>query len=57
LEVADTETLDLPAKLRERAGLVASITPYRTPYLRLGPSIVTSPQDVEAAIADIDTVR
>lgn len=57
MEVADTETLDLPAKLRERAGLVASITPYRTPYLRLGPSIVTSPQDVEAAIADIDTVR
>lgn len=57
LEVADTEILDLPAKLRERAGLVASITPYRVPYLRLGPSILTSPQDVEAAITAIDTVR
>ena len=33
-----------------RAGVVASATPYRTSYLRLGPSIVTSDDDVSAAI-------
>ena len=34
--------------LRER-GIVASATPYQQSYLRLGPSIVTSPEEVEAA--------
>ena len=35
--------------LRE-AGIVASATPYQQSYLRLGPSIVTSPEEVEAAV-------
>ena len=35
--------------LRE-AGIVASATPYRTSYLRLGPSIVTAPEQVDAAV-------
>ncbi len=35
--------------LREQ-GIVASSTPYATSYLRLGPSIVTSPEQVDAAI-------
>ncbi|MEO6511760.1 MAG: aminotransferase class V-fold PLP-dependent enzyme [Nocardioides sp.] len=31
-------------------GIVASATPYRTSYLRLGPSIATTPDQVDAAI-------
>lgn len=50
LEVDTGEIFEIPARLREEFGLLASITPYRTPYLRLGPSIVTSPEDVERAI-------
>ncbi len=38
--------------LRER-GIVASATPYRQSYLRLGPSIVTTPEEVEAAVAAV----
>jgi selenocysteine lyase/cysteine desulfurase len=34
-------------------GILASVTPYGEPYLRLGPSIVTSEQDVDAAVAAI----
>jgi 4-aminobutyrate aminotransferase-like enzyme len=40
-------------ELRNR-GIVASATPYRTSYLRLGPSIVTTPEQVDAAVAAID---
>ena len=32
------------------ASIVASATPYRTSYLRLGPSIATTPEQVDAAI-------
>ena len=31
-------------------GIAASVTPYREQYLRLGPSIVTSPDDVDAVL-------
>ncbi len=33
-----------------QSGIVASATPYRTSYLRLGPSIVTTPEQVDAAV-------
>jgi selenocysteine lyase/cysteine desulfurase len=36
-----------------RQGILASATPYAEPYLRLGPSIVTSEEDVDAAVAAI----
>jgi selenocysteine lyase/cysteine desulfurase len=39
-------------ELRER-GIVSSATPYRQSYLRLGPSIVTSPEDVDTAVAAV----
>jgi selenocysteine lyase/cysteine desulfurase len=41
--------------LRE-AGIVASATPYRTSYLRLGPSIVTTPEQVDAAVRAVATL-
>ena len=40
------------AELRAQ-GIVASATPYRTSYLRLGPSIATTPAQVDAAVAAI----
>jgi selenocysteine lyase/cysteine desulfurase len=36
-------------ELRQQ-GIVASATPYRTSFLRLGPSIVTTPEQVDAAV-------
>jgi selenocysteine lyase/cysteine desulfurase len=36
-----------------RQGILASVTPYADPYLRLGPSIVTSEADVDAAVTAI----
>ena len=41
--------------LREQ-GVVASATPYRTSYTRLGPSIVTSPEQVDAAVAAVSSL-
>ena len=37
-------------------GVVASATPYRTSYTRLGPSIVTDPDEVDAAVAAVGTL-
>jgi selenocysteine lyase/cysteine desulfurase len=41
--------------LREK-GIVASATPYRTSYLRLGPSLVTTPEQVDAAVGAVATL-
>jgi selenocysteine lyase/cysteine desulfurase len=37
-------------RLRETHGIVASVTPYRARYLRLGPSILNSEDEVERAV-------
>lgn len=42
-------------ELRTR-GVVASATPYQTSYLRLGPSIATSPEQVDQAIAALEEI-
>jgi selenocysteine lyase/cysteine desulfurase len=52
LEVAGRNPGELLVALR-RQGILASVTPYAQPYLRLGPSIVTSEEDVDAAVAAI----
>jgi len=57
LAIDGAAIFELPAVLRERHGLIASVTPYSLPHLRLGPSIITSPDDVEAAIRAIDEER
>ena len=46
------EPFALLEPLRER-GFGASVTPYRTRYLRLGPSIATTPEEVDAVVAAI----
>lgn len=48
LDVRGQLPADAVLALRE-VGVVASATPYRTSYLRLGPSIVTTPDEVDAA--------
>jgi selenocysteine lyase/cysteine desulfurase len=52
LDVGDLSPDDAAAALR-RHGILASVTPYATPHLRLGPSIVTSDADVDAAVQAI----
>jgi selenocysteine lyase/cysteine desulfurase len=49
LDVGDLRPGDAAAALR-RQGILASVTPYAEPHLRLGPSIVTSEDDVDAAV-------
>lgn len=46
---------DAMVALRERR-IVASVTPYTTSYLRLGPSIVTDPDEVDAAVEAVDAL-
>jgi selenocysteine lyase/cysteine desulfurase len=49
LEVAGHRPGEAMAALRRR-GILVSVTPYARPYLRLGPSVVTSEEDVDAAV-------
>ena len=55
-ELADQTPFESLAAL-ERQGISASVTPYRQPYLRLGPSIVTTPEEVDAAIEAVAGLR
>jgi selenocysteine lyase/cysteine desulfurase len=52
LEVNGRNPGEVLADLR-RQSILASVTPYAQPYLRLGPSIVTSEEDVDAAVAAV----
>jgi selenocysteine lyase/cysteine desulfurase len=52
LDVAGRNPGEAMAELRRR-GVLASVTPYADPHLRLGPSIVTSEDDVDAALEAI----
>ena len=55
-ELADRAPFESLAAL-ERQGISASVTPYRQPYLRLGPSIVTTPEEVDSAIEAVAGLR
>ena len=52
LEVDGRDPGETMADLR-RQNILASVTPYAQPYLRLGPSIATSEEDVDAAVAAV----
>jgi selenocysteine lyase/cysteine desulfurase len=45
------------ATLREQHKIVASVTPYAEPYLRFGPSIVTTPDQVDQVVRAVATLR
>ena len=52
LTVDGQEVTDTLGVLLE-ADIVASLTPYATPYVRLGPGIVTTPDEVDLAVSTI----
>jgi selenocysteine lyase/cysteine desulfurase len=52
VEVDGRDPGETMADLR-RQSILASVTPYAQPYLRLGPSIATSEEDVDAAVAAV----
>ncbi len=52
VDLPDQPPANAVLSLRQ-AGIVASATPYAVSYLRLGPSIATSPEQVDAAVAAV----
>jgi hypothetical protein len=38
-------------RLRREHGILATVTPYREQYVRFGTSVVTTPEQVDAAVA------
>jgi selenocysteine lyase/cysteine desulfurase len=55
-EVADLDPGEVVDELRERHRVVASVTPYRTRYVRFGPSVANSAKDVASAVAAVAEV-
>jgi len=51
----DADAVEIVAGLRP-LGFVASVTPYRERYARFGPSIVTTPDDVDALVEAVATL-
>ena len=55
----DIDGMD-PATARvmlQESGVVASVTPYQTPYLRFGPSIVTTPAQMDRVVDAVRRLR
>ena len=52
LECTEPPVFEIVGRLRD-AGFATSVTPYRDPYLRIGPSIVTSPDEVDGLLSAI----
>jgi selenocysteine lyase/cysteine desulfurase len=55
-EVAGRDPAEVVSRLASR-GIVASVTPYATRYVRLGPGIVNTPEHVDAAVRAIAALR
>ena len=55
-EVAGMEPRAVVEKLRQR-GIVGSVTPYATKYLRLAPSLINSPKEIETTLEAIRKLR
>jgi selenocysteine lyase/cysteine desulfurase len=55
-EVAGRDPSEVVSRLGSR-GIVASVTPYATRYVRLGPGIVNTPEHVDAAVRAIKALR
>jgi selenocysteine lyase/cysteine desulfurase len=50
------EPADVVERLRAKHRVIATVTPYRTQYVRLGPSIVNDEDDVDAAARAVHAV-
>ncbi len=55
-EVAGMEPRQVVSKLRLR-GIVGSVTPYATKYVRLAPSLINSPKEIETTLEEIRKLR
>ena len=55
-EVTGRDPAEVVSRLASR-GIVASVTPYATRYVRLGPGIVNTPEHVDAAVRAIAALR
>jgi selenocysteine lyase/cysteine desulfurase len=55
-EVIDADPADVVRRLYERSRVVASVTPYAARYVRLGPSMLNTPQDVEHALRAVRAI-
>jgi selenocysteine lyase/cysteine desulfurase len=55
VDVPDVPPPNAMVALREQ-GVSTSVTPYATSYLRLGPSIVTNPDEVAAAVEAVNAL-
>jgi hypothetical protein len=42
--------------LRQRR-IIASVTPYATQYVRLAPSLLTTPEEVEKTCEELRTIK
>jgi selenocysteine lyase/cysteine desulfurase len=49
-DVGGRPPADVVQDLHSTHKIVASVTPYHVPYVRFGPSIVTSPEQVDGAV-------
>lgn len=49
-EVEGSGAQEVVARLRAESGVVATVTPYATRYVRLGPSIANTAEDVDRAV-------
>jgi selenocysteine lyase/cysteine desulfurase len=55
-DVVGMAALEVVDRLREEHRVVASVTPYARQYLRFGPSVANSEEDVDRAIQAVATV-
>jgi selenocysteine lyase/cysteine desulfurase len=53
LSLGSRDPGDVVGRLYARARIVASVTPYAARYVRFGPSILNSPEDVDLALGTI----
>ena len=49
-EVAGREPFEVVELLRDQYRILASVSPYREPFVRFGASIVTTPEQVDSAV-------
>jgi selenocysteine lyase/cysteine desulfurase len=55
-EVAGLAPRAVVEKLRQR-GIVGSVTPYATKYVRLAPGLINSPAEMETTLEEIRDLR
>ena len=55
-DIAARDPFEIVDRLLDEHGVVASVTPYSTPYVRFGPSIANTEADVDHAVRAVAAV-